>query len=146
MAPMNVNVVMSGSERLQYSFGYVIDPRLWPDRDEAKAIARDIFFRTEGAGPYPKGIRLIARWRNPDNRNPRHANWKTTEDDGQNLIDFYFTLHGQRGALRAAAIQSRQDMKTVRQVRRARTVARKGKTKPQKVGKKIRRVAKRKKR
>jgi hypothetical protein len=40
------------------------------------------------------GVHMIGRWRNPDDPNPRHANWKTSDDEDQSLEDFFATIHG----------------------------------------------------
>lgn len=97
------------SERLEFGFGFKINSRMHPDRStwpDLKTDAMAQFFATEGRGPFERGVHIVARWRNPDNKNPRHVNWKTTDDSGQSLEDFYSTLHGARGALRQAQMQA----------------------------------------
>ncbi len=87
-------------ERLQFQLRFFVDPRKFttPEaRDAAVQKARAHFMRT---GKELKGVRIEGRWRNPDNANPRHANWKTTNDSGQSLFEFWRTLGKGRGALR----------------------------------------------
>jgi hypothetical protein len=87
-------------ERLQYQLRFYVDREMYPTREEAdraKDRARKVFLQS---GQEIEGVRIEARWRNPDNRNPAHANWKTTEDPGQSLMDFWQSLGRGRGALR----------------------------------------------
>ena len=87
-------------ERLQYQLRFVIDKTMFKTKaaaEDAAAAARKHFLATGHDSP---GVKIIARWRNPDNRNPKHADWKTTEDPGQSLYDFWATLGKGRGALR----------------------------------------------
>lgn len=89
------------SERLQYQYAYRVDNRLYPTKEEKlEAIrkAKTQFLRTGNSTV--RGVKIIVRWRNPDNRNPRHANWKTSEDPGQSLFEVWETLGKGRGALR----------------------------------------------
>lgn len=91
------------SERLEYKFRYIIDKARFKTQDDARRavqMARDQFLAD---GSEIDGVHVIASWRNPDNRNPLHANWKTSEDQGQSLEDVFKTLHGARGALRGLA-------------------------------------------
>ena len=88
------------SERLQYQLLFKADKKKFKTKDEAEyaiAKARKRFIDTGAETP---GIKIIGRWRNPDNNNPVHADWKTTEDEGQSLYDFWKTLGKGRGALR----------------------------------------------
>lgn len=88
------------SERLQYQFLYKIDKKKFPTKAEAEAATRKAkqhFLRT---GHSIAGVEIIVRWRNPDNRNPSHADWKTSEDSGQSLFDVWKTLGKGRGAIR----------------------------------------------
>lgn len=87
------------SELLQYQLRYVIDRQKYGTKDkalQAAARARKHFLKT---GDEIDGVRIVARWRNPNNKTAEHANWKSTEDPGQSLSDFYKTMHGGRGAL-----------------------------------------------
>lgn len=87
-------------ERLQYQLKFLVDKKQFKTKDAAEdaiADARRHFLTT---GKESSGVRIVARWRNPDNRNPLHAEWKTTEDAGQSLYEFWTTLGKGRGALR----------------------------------------------
>ena len=46
-------------------------------------------------GKEMEGTHLVGSWRNPENRNPLHANWKT-DGVGQSLSEFFITIHGAR--------------------------------------------------
>lgn len=88
------------SERLEYQFRFYVDRKKFKTpaaQQNAVKQARAHFIAT---GRGISGVRIVARWRNPDNKNPRHADWKTTEDAGQSLHDFWKTLGKGRGALR----------------------------------------------
>jgi hypothetical protein len=86
-------------------YGFAFDPPNASKRQQIEVLKA--FFDSQGEIDFlyfgKKRVRLIARWRNPDNKNPLHANWKTTDDPGQSVEDFYTTLHGERGALAKAA-------------------------------------------
>lgn len=92
------------SERLEYGLRYEIDRTRFAGEDlnEVKQRAKDHFLKTEGKSQL-HGVHIIGRWRNPDNKNPLHSDWKTTDDPGHSLSAFYRTFHGQRGALRQLA-------------------------------------------
>jgi hypothetical protein len=86
------------SERLQYQLAVFVDSSVFTtERQQAAAKARAIrhFLRT---GESIEGVRIVARWRNPDR--VQGEPWKTTEDAGQSLAEFWETMHRQRGALR----------------------------------------------
>jgi hypothetical protein len=88
------------SERLQYQLRFYVDRKRFKTPEEQDAAikkGRRQFLQT---GRSIAGVRIVARWRNPDNRNPLHADWKTTEDSGQSLHGFWKTLGQGRGALR----------------------------------------------
>lgn len=94
------------SEPLEYKIGWYIDRKRYktPEaRERARARAAREFIRNgdqiEGNEVIP-GVRMVASWRNPKNKNPLHSNWKNTTDEGQSLADFFTTLHGRGGALR----------------------------------------------
>jgi len=91
------------SERLETQLIFKLDPRKWgkkTKREQQQAIkeARANFMQSGYSGV--PGVKIEGRWRNPDNRNPVHANWKYTTDEGQSLHDFWKTLGKGRGALR----------------------------------------------
>lgn len=88
-------------ESLEYQLAYVVRRKEHPNVPRAKREARLYFLRT---GENIPGVRIIAKWRNPENKNPLHANWKTTEDPGHSLMDFWLTLHKDRGALQGLAL------------------------------------------
>lgn len=88
------------SERLQYQYQFRVDKNMFPtadERDYAIEKAKKHFLET---GREIAGVKIIVRWRNPDNKNPLHADWKTSEDRGQSLFDVWKTLGKGRGALR----------------------------------------------
>lgn len=90
------------SEKLQYQVAAYVNRNIYKSdasAERARVRAMREFLRTGGATV--RGVKIVARWRNPDNRNWRHKNWKTTEDPGESLQEFWETLHGSRGALRA---------------------------------------------
>lgn len=64
------------------------------------AAAWDQFLAT---GELPEGFDLRLEWRNPDNRNPLHSDWKSSDDDDQSLAEARDTLN-RGGWLSAAAI------------------------------------------
>lgn len=81
------------SERLEAQLKFFVSRSMYPtakERDEAIAEARAHFIET---GEEIPGVRIVGRFRNPDRRNPVRAQWKTTEDPGQSLQDFYKTLN-----------------------------------------------------
>jgi len=87
-------------ERLQFQLRYMVDRDLYPTREDADDViarAREYFLES---GEELHGVKIEGRWRNPDNKNPKHANWKSTKDKGQSLFDFWKTLGKGRGALR----------------------------------------------
>lgn len=87
-------------ERLEYQLRFFVDRNRFPGRDEADAAverARAHFIKT---GRSLAGVRIEARWRNPDNHIRRHAEWKDTTEPGQSLSAFWATLGKGRGALR----------------------------------------------
>lgn len=43
-------------------------------------------------GELPEGFDLRVEWRNPDNRNPIHADWKSSDDADQSLEEARNTL------------------------------------------------------
>lgn len=89
------------SERLQVQVAAYVNRRIYKSQesaDRAHARAMREFLRTGRVTV--RGVKVVGRWRNPDNRQWRHRNWKTTEDADQSLEEFWETLHGSRGALR----------------------------------------------
>lgn len=89
------------SERLQVQVAAYVNRRIYKSdesAERARVKAMRQFLRTGEVTV--RGVKIVARWRNPDNRNWRHKNWKTTEDSDQSLEEFWETMHGSRGALR----------------------------------------------
>jgi hypothetical protein len=50
-------------------------------------ILREIFSRWLDGDLLPDGFEMRIAWRNPDNRNPRHADWKSVDIDSANNDD-----------------------------------------------------------
>lgn len=93
------------SERLEFQLKYRVSASRFreDERHAAVQLARQTFLETGESIP---GVEIVARWRNPDNKNPQHRAWKLTTDPGQSLREFWQTLHGGktgRGALHALA-------------------------------------------
>lgn len=83
-------------ERLEYQFRYFISPKVYPtaeDRERAQKRAKKLFLES---GQELKGVRIEVRWRNPDNKNERHANWKSSNDSDQSLKGVWQTLGSSR--------------------------------------------------
>lgn len=90
-------------ERLQYQVAVRVDRSVYRSEataESARVRAIQHFLRT---GRTIAGVSIVARWRNPDNGKAVHRAWKNTNDPGQSLEDFWETLHGAAGALRALA-------------------------------------------
>lgn len=51
----------------------------------APRLARAAWDMWLESGELPEGFELRVEWRNPDNRNPRHADWKSSDDGDQSL-------------------------------------------------------------
>jgi len=80
------------SERLETQARFYVDPKKFKtpeEREDAIRRAKANFLRI---GRSIQGVRIVYRWRNPDNKNPRHADWKYSDDPGQSLYDFYQTI------------------------------------------------------
>lgn len=89
------------SERLQVQVATYVNRNIYKSEssaERARVRAMREFLRI-GAVTV-RGVKIVGRWRNPDNRQWKHRNWKTTEDADQSLEEFWETLHGSRGALR----------------------------------------------
>jgi hypothetical protein len=84
------------SERLQVQFQFRVDKSAFASRSEAEAaIKRAKEEMVIGADPDAvPGVHVIIRWRNPDNQNPKHADWKTSDDAGQSPEGAVRTLAG----------------------------------------------------
>jgi hypothetical protein len=89
------------SERLEWKFSYRVSRRVYPDPIAAKAaieIAREEFLET-GDPDAIKGIHVTGLWRNPDNNNPRHRQWKTSDDPDQSPSGFIKTIMERTGRI-----------------------------------------------
>lgn len=95
------------SERLQTQASYKVSRAMYPTKEAAAAAVRDARRAFLRDGVEIPGVHTVIRWRNPDNKNPAHADWKTSDDERQSLQDAFNTLHGGRGALRG--MQGRQE-------------------------------------
>ncbi len=83
------------SERLERRIRYRISPKLaaqW--NGDLAGIRRAALQHFRSHGEEMKGVHIIQEWRNPDNKNPKHRAWKTSDDDGQTLEKAFATLHG----------------------------------------------------
>jgi colicin import membrane protein len=94
------------------------------EQKELRAAAVAHFLRY---GEEMEGVHLIGSWKNPANRNPLHANWKSSDDDGQSLEGFFTTIHGARRKDWGAALVPRKPVQSVK--RAAAPVAKKAKVK-----------------
>lgn len=83
------------NERLQWQFLYWFNPEIYrtaAEREEAIALLQEVWWRTSGRVNRIEGAKMEVQWRNPDNRNPLHADWKTSADPGQSSADAFATL------------------------------------------------------
>lgn len=85
------------SESLVYGMRVRVNPRMFPGRDLA-SVASEAKARFLEDGEETDGVRIIGRWKNPNNRNPRHANWKYSSDADQSLEGFFETILQKVGA------------------------------------------------
>lgn len=79
-------------ERLQYQLRFFVDAKVFKTKeaaDDAVRRAKEYFYRT---GKELKGVRIEGRFRNPDREGVHAARWKTTNDPGQSLDEFWRTL------------------------------------------------------
>jgi len=81
------------SERLEWKIRYRFSPAALRGTNP-EALKRKALKHFRDTGEQLKGTKIIIAWRNPDNKNPLHANWKTSEDAGQTLGAAFTTLHG----------------------------------------------------
>jgi hypothetical protein len=51
----------------------------------ARRLAGALWTQWLATGDLPRGVELDVEWRNPNNKNPRHANWKSSTDSDQSL-------------------------------------------------------------
>lgn len=86
------------SEPLEWQTKYKIARRLLKDRSKEEVIADAIAYFLEEGEEMP-GVHIIGRWRNPENKNPKHRNWKTSDDSGQSLQGYFDTIIQRVGGL-----------------------------------------------
>lgn len=79
-------------ERLERKLVFRVSRELLQDGGNATEIAREARRYFVETGQETEGVHVIGMWRNPDNKNPLHSNWKTSDDDGQSLEGFYRTI------------------------------------------------------
>jgi hypothetical protein len=109
------------SERLIYKLtARFRDPGLFAGQNLAVVASRAIrdYMAT---GEHTPGVQLIGWWRNPDNKNPLHSNWKRSADEGQSLEGFRKTILERVGA---KASQFRFESPSAAAVKNATEVAR----------------------
>ena len=80
------------SERLEYSLAFIASRKKFKTREDADRAVDEARRHFVATGQSIAGVKIIARWRNPDNRNALHANWKTSDDPGQSLKGFWKTI------------------------------------------------------
>jgi hypothetical protein len=83
-------------ETLQTQFRYLVDPSRFRTRAEVEAAVLKARANFDRIGRSIAGVKIVARWRNPDRTNPNAARWKTTEDPGQSLHEFWETISKRR--------------------------------------------------
>jgi hypothetical protein len=86
------------SESLQWKVKYRFTARYLRETGQTPAEARIAALKYfEENGEELPGTHIIVSWRNKNNKNPLHANWKTSDDQGQSLggpKGAFATLHG----------------------------------------------------
>jgi hypothetical protein len=90
------------SERLEWKISYKISPALLRSTGATPfQLRRQALLHFQATRRQMPGVHIVVKWRNPDNTNPRHSNWKSTEDANQELRGFpdaltaaFGTLHG----------------------------------------------------
>ena len=91
------------NERLEFTIGFRIDRRKTAGASPAQlrramAQAKEAFL-DDGDPDALDGIHVYGKWRNPDNKNPLHSNWKTSDDPGQSPSGFIKTIMERTGRL-----------------------------------------------
>jgi hypothetical protein len=79
-------------ERLQYQLRYIVDRVMFPAREEADKAVERAKRQFQQTGRSIPGVKIEARWRNPDNRQRRHQEWKSTTDSDQSLVGFWVSI------------------------------------------------------
>jgi hypothetical protein len=88
-------------EPIRWELGASIDSKVWGvlNTEERRQLLHQAASHAIRTGEELPGVQLIGRWRNPENKNPLHSNWKSTQMDGQQLTGpkgFFATIHGAR--------------------------------------------------
>jgi hypothetical protein len=86
------------SERLEWQISFAIKKSLLKERSAAE-IRREALEYFRDTGEELDGVKIRGKWRNPDNKNPKHRAWKFSDDGDQSLEGFFRTI---RPALRKA--------------------------------------------
>jgi hypothetical protein len=82
-------------ERLQRKIKYRVSEAYLKRTGQTPAEARIAMLEFfELTGDQLPGTQIVVSWRNPDNKNLNHANWKSSETSGQSLAGAFATLHG----------------------------------------------------
>ena len=113
------------SERLVSKVRYQISRRLL-ETDSAENIRARALEYFEEHGEEMPGVHMIGLWKNPDNRNPKHANWKSSDDADQSLAGFFNTIHGamQKARAHAGPVKERTPRKPItEEARQSRSTA-----------------------
>jgi hypothetical protein len=79
------------SERLEWRISYAISKRLLKNNTPEAIRKRALEYYEENGEEMP-GVKMRAQWRNPKNKNPKHAAWKYTSDPGHSLDAFFETI------------------------------------------------------
>ncbi len=79
-------------ERLEYQLRFFVDRRRFPYRDAADRAAADAKRHFIATGKSIPGVRIEARFRNPDRRSKWAARWKSSDDPGQSLSAFWTSI------------------------------------------------------
>jgi hypothetical protein len=91
------------SERLEWQISFGFSKRLLAKNTPAELRRQALEYWEEYEEVMP-GVKIIGKWRNPNNKNPRHAAWKYSTDSDQSIEGFFTTI---RPALRKALARSR---------------------------------------
>ncbi len=87
------------SERLEWKLRYRMDREQHPDPKKAAGLMRAAkeYFLEDGDPDAIPGIHVVGLWRNPDNKNALHRQWKTSDDPDQSVSGFIKTIMERTG-------------------------------------------------
>lgn len=85
-------------ERLEWQISFGFSKKLLKDHTPTELRRQALEYWEENEAVMP-GVKIVGKWRNPNNKNPRHAAWKYSTDSDQSLEGFFTTI---RPALRKA--------------------------------------------